>query len=513
MEVGPEWLWQQPMHDLTRRRARQCIAMLTAISTTLLLPGCSLFADNGPVRVAAIGAVHRNPDRAPSPLSLPDQLLLDAIGQGLVSQSADGQVEAGLAERWTVIDEGKSYIFRLREARWSNGQAVRASDIAAMLRQRISSSRLRPALRGEFRDVIQIRAMTSRVIEVQLRHPEPYLLELLGHPDMAIARGGQGWGPLSSFWRGGMVMLAPVPAASIDGEAQVVGGSEPSILMWGSNSAAAAAQFSAGDADAVIGGRYEGWPIVDAAGIGTNAVVIDPVQGLFGLAVAGDSGIVGDTAGRNAIAMAIDRQRLLRALAVPDWTPRITIRPPPTGTVGLAPVLPAWASSSMEQRKAIARTMVADWRQRNASQNRPIVRIAMPDGPGTTIMFAWLRTDLGAIGIDARLVPLSADAELRLIDEIAPSRDPAWYLRRLNCGRSLSCDPATSALIDAIDDSTTGDDRANAIIAAEDAITRHLGFIPLASPLRWSLRGDRASGLRPNGRGHHGLYRLRSTPD
>ena len=501
------------MNDLNRTSALLRVAMVSAIGVMLSLSGCSLFADSGPTRVVAIGAVHRNPDRAPSPLSLPDQLLLDAIGQGLVSQSADGQIEAGLAERWTVIDEGKSYIFRLREARWTNGQAVRATDIAAMLRQRISSSRLRPALRGEFRDVIQIRAMTSRVIEIQLRHAEPYLLELLGHPDMAIARGGQGWGPLSTFWRGGMVMLAPAPAISIDGEPQADASDAPSILLWGSNSVAAVAQFAAGDADAVIGGRYEGWPVIDAAGVGSDAVVIDPVQGLFGLAAEGERGIAGDTAGRNAIAMAIDRQQLLRALTVPDWAARNTIRPAPSGDSGPEPVFPAWAGASMEQRRASARSIVADWQRRNGETNRPIVRIAMPDGHGTRIMFAWLQTDLSAIGIDARLVPLSGEADLRLIDEIAPSRDPAWYLRRLDCGRGLICNPATSQLVAAIDDSVTPTDRANAIIAAEDAITQHLGFIPLASPLRWSLRSNRADGLRPNARGHHGLYRLRSTPN
>ncbi|MEQ1717133.1 MAG: hypothetical protein ABL907_14285, partial [Hyphomicrobium sp.] len=78
------------------------------------------------MQIAVIGAMHRNPDRVPPPLSLPDSLLLDAVGRGLVSSSAEGQIEAGLAERWTVLDDGLSYIFRLREAEWHSGQRVHA---------------------------------------------------------------------------------------------------------------------------------------------------------------------------------------------------------------------------------------------------------------------------------------------------------------------------------------------------------------------------------------------------
>ncbi len=122
------------------------LTIAAAVLATSALTGCSLWQDDGPVRVVALGTLHRDPARMPMPRSMPDRLFLDATGQSLVSLSADGQVEAGLAERWTVIDNGRSYIFRLREARWADGRRVRSADVAAILRARVGASRLPPQL-------------------------------------------------------------------------------------------------------------------------------------------------------------------------------------------------------------------------------------------------------------------------------------------------------------------------------------------------------------------------------
>ena len=48
-----------------------------------------------------------------------------------------GGVEPGLAERWIVIDEGRSYIFRLRPAEWAGGGRVTAAQVATALRRRL----------------------------------------------------------------------------------------------------------------------------------------------------------------------------------------------------------------------------------------------------------------------------------------------------------------------------------------------------------------------------------------
>ena len=481
------------------------LALCLAAST---LTGCSLFGDSGPVRVAAIGALNRDQNRAPSPLSLPNRLFLDATAGGLVGFSSDGQVEAGLAERWTVIEGGRSYIFRIREARWSNGRRVRTEEVARILQRLIASPRLRSTLRGEFRSVRDIRAMTGSVIEIRLTRPQPDLLDLLAQPDMAILRNGEGWGPWSPVWTGGSAALVPIPemgSAAADADEEM----EPAVILWGAEASNAVAQFDEGDVAAVFGGRFQDWPLVAAAGIPDNAVQIDPVDGVFGLAVVDENGLLSSMAGRNAVGMAIDRAALAEALNVPGWVPRITAR----RAGSIAPVYPSWVDLSPAERRERAGATVRAWSAAANDGSPPVLRIALPPGPGARILFARINADLAAVGIRSRRVPLSEDADLRLIDDIAPSSDPAWYARRLGCGRGLGCAEELERQLATIDTVISTEARTSAIGVAEETIIGHGGFIPLGNPVRWSLVRPGLVGVRPNPRGRHSLIRLREIPD
>ncbi|MEI2422263.1 ABC transporter substrate-binding protein, partial [Arthrospira platensis SPKY2] len=58
--------------------------------------------------------------------------------EGLVAESPRGEFEPGAAESWTVSPDGLSWTFRLRaDGRWSNGDAVAASDFVAGLRRAV----------------------------------------------------------------------------------------------------------------------------------------------------------------------------------------------------------------------------------------------------------------------------------------------------------------------------------------------------------------------------------------
>jgi peptide/nickel transport system substrate-binding protein len=210
--------------------------------------------------------------------------------------------------------------------------------------------------------------------------------------------------------------------------------------------------------------------------------------------------------------MAIDRSGIAAALAIPGWDARATIRAPSNDPGAVAVIYPAWIDLSVDQRLDQARRIVRAWRERH-SDAVPLLRIALPAGPGARILYARLHRDLGAAGIQTRLVPLTDEAELRLIDEVAPSGDPAWYLRRLSCGRGLDCPDNAPALIAALADADTPDANARAFAAAEEAITRAAGFIALGQPIRWSLTRTPTAGLRPNARARHSLIRLQPAPD
>ena len=55
------------------------------------------------------------------------------IFEGLTTYSPDGQVTPGVAEKWEVSDDGKTYTFHLRDAKWSNGDPVTAEDFVYSL--------------------------------------------------------------------------------------------------------------------------------------------------------------------------------------------------------------------------------------------------------------------------------------------------------------------------------------------------------------------------------------------
>src|SRR5688500_6479907 len=49
-----------------------------------------------------------------------------ATGAGLVALNADGEVIPALADRWIVTDDGRSFIFRLRDGSWPDGRDLTA---------------------------------------------------------------------------------------------------------------------------------------------------------------------------------------------------------------------------------------------------------------------------------------------------------------------------------------------------------------------------------------------------
>jgi oligopeptide transport system substrate-binding protein len=175
-------------------RPRLFLSGLVALTASLLATGCGE-GNDAPVVVSVIGS-----DReASAPLayahSRAGQVMLAATARGLVRLDATGTVIPALAQRWIVIDDGKSYIFRLRRARWADGAKVDAREVKRLLQVRLRArARLDPY--GPLSSVDQILAMTDDVLELTAESARvPNFLVALAEPDMAIARSSGGSGP------------------------------------------------------------------------------------------------------------------------------------------------------------------------------------------------------------------------------------------------------------------------------------------------------------------------------
>lgn len=458
--------------------------------------------DDTPVVVSAIGSERLLVDPSATEIDHAQAIALAATAQGLVRFDRNGQIEPALAERWNVFDDARSYIFRLGESRWPNGQPVTAGEIVRVLRRAVaanSRSRLAPHLAV----IDEIVEMTPQVIEVRLKSPRPDLLNLFAQPEMAVFRAPDfaGSGPfrIAPGKRDGL-LLRPVETPGDDPGATPA--PQELVRLRGERAAAAIARFRDGASDLVLGGTLSDWPIVAAAGIARENVRVDSAIGLFGLAILRRDGFLSTPQNRAAIGMAIDRAALTSAIA-PEWSPAETILPAQMDSA--APPAPgSWMSVAPAQRRALAAQRVREWQ---SVHRGPVeITLALPSGAGATLLWGHLAAAMIAIGLTPHRVGLGDPrADLELVDAVAPYDSGRWYLA--NACRACSDDTAT--LIAAARDASDLYNRTHRIAEADAMLASDVAFLPLAQPLRWSIVALRLSNWQGNARAWHPLNHLR----
>lgn len=485
--------------------ARAILSLFAALALTVA--GCGSATTDAPLEASVIGGAPRIVDPNLTPPAPPSALILQATAQGLVRFDATGQIEPALAERWIVSDEGRSFIFRLRPLRWGDGARLDAEDVARRLRATLgphSRNPLKPLL-GAIDEIV---AVTPQVVDIRLSSPRPNLIQLLAQPEMAILSGATGSGPFAVVGRdNGALLLRPRPDP--DAEAPVPIAAHREVRLRGERAGLAVARFAAGRSELVSGGTFADLAVARAADTPRGTLRFDPVAGLFGLAITRSEGFLGDADNRRAMAMAIDRDRIVGTFGVSGWQPAIAIVP--LGLPDLpSPAAPDWAGNPIAERRTAASAQVARWRTRFGPPTT--LRIAAPEGPGSRLLIALIAIDLRAIGVDAVAALPGEDAELVLIDAVAPGDIASWYLRRFACAEGHPCTPESEAALDAARTAPTSAERTYFLAEADRQLAAIVPFIPIASPLRWSLVAPSLDGWRESPRGWHPLDALRNAP-
>jgi len=116
--------------------------------------------------------------------------------EGLTSESPAGAVTPGVASSWTVDASGTTYTFQLRpNAEWSNGKPVRAQDFIAAWRRMLDPKQGSPAaddlrlisgapaiIAGKSPvSALGVEARGDSVLVVTLEQPAPYFPQMLSH--------------------------------------------------------------------------------------------------------------------------------------------------------------------------------------------------------------------------------------------------------------------------------------------------------------------------------------------
>ena len=487
---------------------------LTTMIACLLLAGC-FGSDDRATEVVAIGEPGSIFQGGPN-LPMAAQALRAASGEGLVAFDEQGRVIPALADRWIVTDDGLSFIFRLRDGIWADGNAITAESARAALLQAIGAQRGQP-LGADLGVIAEVRAMAGRVIEIRLVRQAPDMLQLLAQPELGLLSGGRGAGPMESRRDTNKELkLAGVLLKAIAPEERGLPQDESWAkrvrnLRFSSVPAGRAVKlFSNGDVSVVIGGTLSDYPRLAEAGVSRSAIQFDPVAGLFGLAVMHDDGFLGLPENREAIAMALDRDALVKTFNLDGWlvTTRV-LTPGLEGDTGA--VSERWQGRTIAERQAAASARVGRWK--SAHGGAVVLRIALPPGPGADLLFAQFAADLKAVGLDARRVALASDADLRLVDTVARYSRPAWYFNQLACGATAAlCSVTADRLVEQAHAEADPAKRADLLASAEAKLTVENSYIPIGVPIRWSLVSSSVTGFAPNRWAIHPLMPLAILP-
>lgn len=212
------------------RKNKAVLAVLTASAMMLSLVGCgggsSATATDGTTAAAEQGAsseagseteepgadaavstadlniMLETPVQSLDPQQATDGTSFEVIADytdGLMQMDADGQAVPALAESYDLSEDGLTYTFHLKDAKWSNGEPVTAADFVFAWQRAVD-----PAVASEYAymlsDIGQIKnaaeiiagdmdkselgvtAVDDKTLEVQLNVPVSYFLSLMYFP-------------------------------------------------------------------------------------------------------------------------------------------------------------------------------------------------------------------------------------------------------------------------------------------------------------------------------------------
>ncbi|RJQ32001.1 MAG: peptide ABC transporter substrate-binding protein [Peptococcaceae bacterium] len=177
------------------------IFLLTVLTASIFLAGCGVLQGKSGTEQVLTYNLAVDPETLDPALStgVIEQTVENALFEGLVRLDAKGQPAPGMAERWEVSADGLKYTFYLREGRWSNGDPVTAEDFVYAWRRVLAPEtgssysyqlyclkNARQFNEGKIKNpgLVGVKALSGKVLAVELEQPTPYFLSLTGFPTL-----------------------------------------------------------------------------------------------------------------------------------------------------------------------------------------------------------------------------------------------------------------------------------------------------------------------------------------
>jgi oligopeptide transport system substrate-binding protein len=303
--------------------------------------------------------------------------ILRDLYEGLVAEDARGQVIPGMAERWVVSANGRQWTFHLRAGlRWSNGQPLTAGQIVASFRRAFEPATAAPfavhfdaienatrVLRGEARpESIGIVAPDDRTVVFRLDRsaalPQLLLLPIAYPVYLPALRefGAQHTRPGKLVSNGAYRLAQWAPQASVTLLRNPRFREAPAIaridFLVTEDAASELQRFQAGGLH--ITETVPPQPLPQLRKRFGSQLRISPYLGSMWLGLnLTQPPLRGNAPLREALSLAIDRDKLTRYITGLGETPAYGVVPP--GVADYTPAALPWSRSTQAAREALAR--------------------------------------------------------------------------------------------------------------------------------------------------------------
>lgn len=321
--------------------------------------------------------------------SVTESTILRDLFTGLMALDASGAIIPGAARAWEVSDDGKRYVFHLREdMNWSDGVPVTADDFVFSFRRLLD-----PMTGAEYATILYIlknaeavnigqmppsalgaRALDAKTLELTLHTPVPFLIEMLTHastyavPRHVVEAHGNAWVKPGTMVSNGPFVLdawEPQNFVRLKRNPSFVEADEvalDAVYFYPTMDASSALkQFRAGALDVNNGfsSRQQQWLDDNLPG----EARVHPWLGVYYYAFNSARPPYDDRRVRLALSMAIPREKIANKLIGQGELSAFTFVPPGVDNYGAyhdIDTAPPFARLSWDERLAEARRLMAE---------------------------------------------------------------------------------------------------------------------------------------------------------
>ncbi len=468
------------------------------------------------------------------------QILRD-ISEGLVIHDAAAKVVPGVAEKHELSDDGRVYRFILRaDAKWSNGDPVKASDFVFSFRRIMNpetgakyANLLYPILnaekvnKGEGKvEELGVRAVDDRTLEITLERPTPYFLELLTHqsalpvhPASVEKHGTSFTRPENYVTNGAYVLKEWVPNSHIrldkNPHFHAAGTVKIDTVIHYPNKdlAAAARRFMAGELHSTSDIPADQTKFLKER-LG-DQVKISPYLGTYYLAVNTQKKPFDDVRVRTALSMAIDREFIAEEIWQGTMLPAYSFVPPGIGNYG-TPAYADYKDLSPIDREEKAKSLLKEAGYGPGLKPLKVeIRYNTTDNNKNTVVA--IANQWKAIGVETTFINTDAKTHFAHLRErgdfdvaragwIGDYSDPQNFLflvqsdnKGLNYARYEN--PEYDTLMRKASEEKDLGRRAQILFEAEKIFMRDLPYIPILYYSNKNLVSSKLEGWVPNLRG------------